>query len=318
MCGLLSELAETEDRRETPEPSGQETCRVVAVGIFDGVHLGHRSILRETVSESEARSSGGVAVIPSVLTFSGIHKSGSASAGMIFGPEEKEEFLRKEGIREIIVKPFSDVRDMDCETFVRRVLIGELSAEAAVVGEDFRFGHGRTGNAETLAELLRKEGKACRILPKTICCGQPVSSTEIRSLLKEGHVEKANLLMGHPMTWILPVVSGNHIGRSLGYPTINQTIPADRVKMKFGVYLVSAEAEGRSYRGLCNIGVKPTVGGRTPVAETYLDGFSGDLYGKSVKISALRFLRPEEKFPDLDRLREQIGKDISSAFGKEN
>ena len=287
--------------------------RVVSIGIFDGVHLGHRAIL-EKAAEEAARTS----ALPSALTFSGIEKAGSEACGMIFGESEKEEFLFEAGVREMHVIGFSSVREMDCETFVNEVLIGKLSARATVVGEDFRFGFRRSGDAKTLVSLMRRKGRECFILPRKTCDGEPVSSTAIRSLLKNGEIEKANRWMGHPMTWILPVSSGSRIGRRIGYPTINQKIPPERVLPKFGAYLVSADTGDGVFRGVCNIGVKPTFGGTEPLAETYLDGFSGDLYGKYVKLSLCRFLRPERVFRGADELREQIARDIAAAFEGES
>ena len=287
--------------------------RVVSIGIFDGVHIGHRAIL-EKAAEEAARTS----ALPSVLTFSGIAKAGSDAGGMIFGETEKEEFLFEAGAREMHTVDFSSVREMDCKTFVNEVLIGKLSARAAVVGEDFRFGFRRSGDAETLVSLMRQAGRECFVLPRKTCDGEPVSSTAVRSLLKSGDIEKANRWMGHPMTWILPVVSGSRVGRRIGYPTVNQKIPPERVLPKFGVYVVSADTGNGVFRGVCNVGVKPTFGGTEPLAETYLDGFSGDLYGKTVKLSLCRFLRPERAFRGADELREQIARDIAAAFEGES
>jgi len=284
--------------------------RVVAVGMFDGMHIGHQAILRETVREAEA--AGAAAAI---LTFSGSMKPAGAG-GRIFGEKETKCYAAEYGVGEVLVEEFSSVRRLDCRSFVRTVLIGKLGAESVVVGEDFRFGYRRQGDAELLSELMRESGKSCRILPKQTCDGETVSSTVIREFLRNGQLEKATRWMGHPMTWILPVVAGSHIGRTIGYPTVNQVFPDGRLLPAFGVYAVEADAEGVTREGICNIGIKPTVGGVAPLAETHLLGFSGDLYGKDVQIRLLRYVRPERKFENTDALKAQIAEDIRIAFGE--
>lgn len=283
--------------------------RAVAVGLFDGVHLGHQDILKTTVDLAAERG-----WTPAVLTFSSLLAAKPGCGKAIFGSEEKKEWLSAFGIREMVTEPFSAVRDMDCSLFVRKILIKALRAETVAVGDDFRFGRGRSGDAAVLKALMEENWKECVILPSREFDGEKISSSSIRILLENGQPEEAAERMGHPASWILPVESGERIGRSIGYPTINQRLPEERQIYRYGVYAVTAETgDGNRYSGVCNIGIKPTVGGTVPLAETYLYGFSGDLYGKNVKISLLRFLRPEKVFPGLAELKEQIAKDIIAA-----
>lgn len=286
--------------------------RAVAIGIFDGVHLGHQEILRETVRIASEQD-----WIPSVLTFSGMPAAKGGTGKCICGMDEKAEELDACGIKEMIIAAFASVRDMDCRTFVEDILLTRLGTGAVVVGEDFRFGKNRTGDASLLRTLLSDHGVACGIVPSLLCEGEKIASSAIRVLLESGNLEQAIRRMGHPVSFILPVVPGSHIGRTIGYPTINQVIPPERQTVRYGVYAVSVDTGDGRYPGVCNIGVKPTVGGTVPLAETYIHGFSGDLYGKTVKISLLRFLRPEQVFPGLEQLREQIQKDISAVIGTE-
>lgn len=282
--------------------------RAVAVGVFDGVHIGHRDILRAACGEKER------GLVPAVLTFSGMDAAGIKPFRRIFGRAEMENHLSEAGVEETFVLDFSEIRNMDCGTFVRDVLVGRLNAEAAVVGEGFRFGRSRSGGAELLRDLMHEAGRECLVVPDRVSDGETVSSSGIRALLENGEIEKANRWMGHPMIWTLPVSSGAGLGRTIGYPTLNQRIPEDRVLPKFGVYEAAADTGEGVFRGLCNVGVKPTVGGTVPLLETYLDGFSGTLYGRTVTVSLFRFLRPERRFHDIGELKEQIGRDISEAF----
>ncbi|MBO4366893.1 MAG: riboflavin biosynthesis protein RibF [Clostridia bacterium] len=283
--------------------------RAVAVGLFDGVHLGHQDILKTTAALALDRG-----WVPTVLTFSALLAEKPGCGKAIFGPEEKQEWLSAFGIRELVTEPFSAVKDMDCGLFVKRILTDALTAGAVIVGDDFRFGRGRSGDAAVLKALMEENGSECVVLPSRVLDGEKISSSSIRSLLESGRPEEAARRMGHPASWILPIESGDRIGRSIGYPTINQRLPEERQIYRYGVYAVTAEpGDGNRYSGVCNVGVKPTVGGTVPLAETYLHGFSGDLYGKNVKISLLRFLRPENAFPGLVELKEQIAKDIIAA-----
>lgn len=290
-----------------------ETCgkqRAVAIGMFDGVHLGHRDILNATADLAKMRG-----WMPTVLTFSGLlpYKSGSGTA--VFGPEETGECLSACGIQELVSEPFSAIRDMDCGSFVKNVLVDGLQAEAAIVGENFRFGRHRAGDASALEALMKELGRECLVLPSRFCNGERISSSSIREWLKKGRPDEAARRMGHPAFWILPVEHGSRTGRRIGFPTVNQRIPEERLIYRYGVYAVAAEpGDGNCYRGVCNIGVKPTVGGTVPLAETYLHGFSGDLYGANVKISLLRFIRPEKRFPGLEELKNQIAEDVDSVL----
>jgi riboflavin kinase/FMN adenylyltransferase len=179
-------------------------------------------------------------------------------------------------------------------------------------GENFRFGKGAAGDTAALRHLCG-DSPAVEVLPLVILDGAPISSSQIRAAIRAGEMERANRLLGRRFTIDFEVVHGRQLGRTLGTPTINQPFPEGFVEPKFGVYATLATAQGREYAAVTNVGVKPTVGSDRVLAETYIHGFSGDLYGQSVRVSFLRFLRPERKFEGIEALREQIVRDSEIA-----
>ena len=195
---------------------------------------------------------------------------------------------------------------MEAERFVREVLFQRLHAVRLCCGEDFRFGRGAAGNTSLLAALCKESGVALEILPPVREQGEKISSTLIRAAVEQGDIPLANRLLGRPFGFSLPVIHGNHIGHSLGTPTINQALPEGFIQPRFGVYAAWCQVEETFHCGVANIGVKPTVGSDRVLAETWMPHFSGDLYGKAVRLFLLEFLRPERKFPSLEALKAEI------------
>lgn len=300
----------TEDIRNievyrSPVPSRGKSA--VALGIFDGLHLGHRSVISLAVKSAPR------GLLPTVLTFAENPKfSGGGQA--LLTEREKIGLLREMGVRQLYLLDFDSVRDLPPEAFVRGVLRDVCRAEEVCCGFNYTFGRGgRAGSAE-LQRLCAESGITAEVAPAVLADGEPVSSTRIRALIRAGGVEKAARLLGRPFGYETAVIGGRRLGRRLGTPTLNQPVPPEFVQPKFGVYVSVVEAEGLRQCGVTNVGVKPTVGSDRVLAETWMPEYHGpDLYGRTVRVGLLRFLRPELKFPDLDALRTAMLRDGKEA-----
>ncbi len=285
---------------------------IISIGNFDGVHIGHRLLIETLASQSAEKQLDGI-----VFTFAQNPKNllTSGEVKYLTGTEDKMRLLSEYGARNIYFADFADIGGLSPEEFADNILVKKFNVDTVICGYDFRFGKGRAGSAEDLVKLLDRHGIKCIITPAVYFEGQPVSSTAIRRLLSEGNVERAEKLLGKPYSFTLPVIHGRQIGRSLGFPTINQVFPEYRVIPAYGVYAVVCEANGTIYNGIANIGVRPTVSkfGDSPVCETHLFGFSGDLYNHAVRVSLKKRIRPEVKFDSLDQLKNQIKADMQAA-----
>ncbi len=279
--------------------------RVIALGFFDGIHLGHRAVLRRALDAA------GDVYTPAVFTFDTLPKlQGKAR---LLSREEGDRHLAQMGFAERIIADFAALRDLTPEEFVRNVLIGALHVTAVCCGENFRFGKRGAGDAAALKQWGDVLGFDVHILPLTPAEGEPISSTRIRRALAAGDMLTVNRLLGHPYEISARVVSGAHLGRTFGTPTINQPLPEDTVRPPFGVYASTVEVDGTVHHAVTNIGIKPTVGGHTPLAETWIFGYHGDLYGHTVTVRPVRFLRAEKMFSSVTELKVQIAADGEAA-----
>jgi len=285
---------------------------IISIGNFDGVHIGHRMLINTLASISAKKELDGI-----VFTFAENPKNilTGGEIKYLTGTEDKMRFLSDYGAKNIYFADFGELCGLSPKEFAENILIKNFNADTVVCGYDFRFGKERSGSAQGLKELLGSHGVDCIIVSPVYSEGKPVSSTEIRRLIGEGDVEGAELLLGRPYCFTLPVIHGRQIGRSLGFPTINQVFPEYRIIPAYGVYAVICEANGSHYQGIANIGTRPTVSktGDGPVCETHLFGFNGNLYDHTVRVKLKKRLRQEVKFSSLDELKSQIYKDIESA-----
>lgn len=283
----------------------------VALGLFDGVHRGHQLVIGKAC---EYRKSG---LKPAVFTFATdtvTTKGHDGKIEMILTDRCKHKCFEKLGVEYLFSPAFSDYKQMSCEDFVKKVLKDKLNCERAVCGTDFRFGSGAKGDCDTLRELGEKYGIKVDVIRQLCDANGVISSTVIRSAIRFGEMDMVNEMLGYTFFMELPVVPGQRIARTLEHPTINQQIPQGQIIPKFGVYCTRACVEGRQYGAVTNVGVKPTFNKQTtPLAETYIIGFEGDLYGKTVKVYFDRFLRAEKKFDSVEMLKEQIDKDTRQA-----
>jgi len=281
--------------------------RVIALGFFDGVHLGHGALLR-AVKETADR----LGAIPCAFTFD---KSPTAAitgqtVPLLSSVEDRVLLMREYyGIREVVVAPFDAMQRMDWEDFIARYLAGELGVVHVVAGHDFHFGYMGKGNPERLRRKCKELGIGCDIVEKVEQDGITVSSTYIRSLVAQGEMERAVEFLGHPHVLTRQVSRGKGIGHSaLGFPTVNLRVPQGVIVPAFGVYATRVRFDGQSRAAVTNVGVRPTVkdnDGRVTV-EGYILDFDGDLYGKQVRMEFYKRLRGERKFPSMGALAEEI------------
>lgn len=282
---------------------------VYALGFFDGVHLGHQALL--DACRSLAREKGAKA---GALTFAGTPESlMKEGPGLITSLRERECLFRQMGMEEVLVLPFDEnLKKMPWQAFFR-LLVDKYQAGGFVCGEDFRFGAGGEGTALRLQGLCTEENIPCRIVPAVTLDGQVVSSRQIRLLLEAGNLEKANAFLGHPHLLMGIVAPGKQLGRTIGVPTANLSYGPERVTLPYGVYACRVELDGKAYAAVTNIGTRPTVDGENVTIEPWILDFAGDLYGKEIPLEVLSFLRPEQKFADLEELKVQIQKDAIRA-----
>ena len=271
---------------------------VLTFGTFDGVHLGHRAVLK-TAAETGLR--------PVAVTFSTVPRGDAA----LMTANEKVAALKECGMDEVVLLDFESVKDMTAEDFLTK-LFAEYAVKAAVCGFNFRFGKGGVGDTAFLSDFCRKKGALCTVCTPVCVGGEPISSSRIRNALSCGDMTEATQLLGRPYTLTLPVIHGDARGRTMGFPTINQHPHEHLLLPKFGVYRSETEIDGKCYRSMTNLGFRPSFETETPFAETHLFDFSGDVYGKTVTVSLMQFIREEKKFSSTEELKAAIRADIKS------
>lgn len=295
----------------------------VAMGYFDGMHLGHQRVIGAAVEAAAGQTEEPAApeeYIPLVFTFSlppspAFGPAKKQGSGRLLSDGEKYRLMEGLGVKGICAPAFSDFCSLSGEDFVRRILREQLRAGILCCGEDFRFGRGAGCGVRELAAFCRREGiRLITLAQVSGPDGQPVHSTRIRQLVEEGKMEQVAALLGRLYSIDFPVVHGRQLGRKLNSPTINQVYPAGYVLPRFGVYASQVELEGRRYPAVSNIGRKPTVGSQVPLSETYIIGYQGDLYGRQVRVELCSFVRPEQKFGSVEALKEQIGRDTRTVL----
>jgi riboflavin kinase/FMN adenylyltransferase len=280
---------------------------VVCIGTFDGVHLGHRAVISAAVQSGEAQG------IPSVLLTFDRHPAA------VLAPDRRPETIAelstnlrefdRLGVDVTVVEPFTvELSETPAEAFLESALVSTLKAVEIVIGEDFAFGHGREGTPEWLCERIKT-----RMVPKYVLDGQRVSSSAIRSAVREGRVEDAARLLGRPFELSGIVVKGQQLGRQLGYPTINIARSFEQVTPQNGIYAGSCDTPLGTFRAAVSIGVRPTLGDGPRTIEAFLLDYPGEaLYGHGVTLRLLTRLRGEERFASLEELKEQIRKDVEA------
>ncbi len=283
----------------------------VALGVFDGIHLGHRAILGTAVAQARQHTLAALACTfePHPME---VLQPGRAPVPLTTLPE-RLELIAETGIDTAVIIAFTlAVAAVEPERFVSEVLVGALHARHVVVGFNHRFGRGARGDARLLQALGRDLGFQAHVVEPTTVDGVPVSSSEIRAALQGGDLPRAARFLGRPYSVPGDVVRGVGRGRALGFPTAN--VRTDRpLPLPAGVYACHALVESSRYRAVINIGVRPTFDETALVVEAHLLDFSGDLYGRRITLQFLRRLRDEQKFANVEALRTQIAQDVAAA-----
>lgn len=265
---------------------------IMLLGGFDGLHVGHRRLL--SCAKAEKLPVGLMTIV------------GGKTDGSLFTFEERERIFKESGADFVFELPFAEIRNLTPEAFLK-ILTEAFAPKMFVCGEDFRFGLGATGTPEILKQATHVR---VEVLPLVEMCGEKVSSRTIKKLLAEGEIAKANALLGECFFLLGEVVKDRQVGRTIGFPTANILYPQEKFPLKKGVYETYAVLEGKTHKGITNYGARPTFDNDSVLTETYLDGFSGDLYGKKLEIRFVRYLRDIRKFDGAEALRAQLQEDI--------
>lgn len=290
-----------------------EDKRVVALGFFDGIHIGHAALINKAKEIAK-----GQGAKPAVLTFDR-HPDElikGINVPLINSPFDRRDIIKRLfGVKDVIFIHFDEkMMRMPWEEFIDR-LAEDFNVAGLVAGYDFRFGYKGEGNGERLIEKSRKLGIHCEIVPKVELEGVTVSSTHVRKLIAEGEIEQANTFLGHPHVLTDTVCHGHKFGTSMGFPTINMRFTEGVIIPPFGVYATKVHIQGekRIHIAVTNIGVRPTIADSSEVStESFILDYSGDLYGRQVRLEFYKMLRAEKKFASVDELKAQISRDIAS------
>lgn len=293
------------------EQNKEKLYSAVALGFFDGIHQGHRSVIGKMIDVAKEKS-----LIPIVYTFKKNPASLFGRSVEVITPnKERLSILKNMGVEKIVEDDFENVKDYSPQQFVEKVLVERFRAKEVFCGFNYHFGKGGVADHNTLKKLCEYYSINVTVAQPVVVDGDTVSSTRIRKLVKNGEIEEVNKLLGHKFGYSSVIEHGNHIGRLMGTPTINQQLPDNIAIPKFGVYTSVVTVEGQQYVGVTNVGVKPTVGNYKPLSETWLPEYTGkDLYGQVVDTRLLFFQREEKKFGSLDELKATIKKDGEKAL----
>lgn len=283
---------------------------VVTIGNFDGVHRGHQAIIKRTLANARQLNSLAIA-----LTFSNHTESLLGEAPFLINmPLIRRELLTKQGLDALLEVEFTpNLADLEPEIFFRTWLIEGLNMKALVVGHDFRFGSAGRGDYHLLEDLSVESGILLERMAPIEESGEVISSSRIRQLLAEGHIEQANRMLGYNFIIEGEVIKGEQLGRKLGYPTANIRLKPEYLLPCYGVYLVRLFVESSYFFGIANVGIKPTFGKSLPLVEIYLFDVELNLYNKIARVEFLRFIRPENRFAGPEALRAQIARDVETA-----
>ena len=283
---------------------------VLTMGMFDGVHKGHQTII-EKLNEIACIENGNSAL----LTFYPHPRmvlQPDSDFKLLTTLEEKIELLKDYGLDYLIIQPFDfEFSRISPVSFVRDTLVNQLNIHTLVVGHDHHFGRNRSGDFAQLQELADLYHFKTLQLSAILEDEKPISSTKIREALCSGNIPYVNEALNHSYCISGEVIHGDKIGRTLGFPTINLKLNSDKLIPKDGVYGVDLMINNKSFIGLMNIGVRPTIEGKNQRIEIYILDFNDCLYGESVSVNILCRIRNEQKFEDLNSLKNQIQKDVS-------
>lgn len=288
--------------------------KVIALGFFDGVHLGHAALLRRAAEEAAARG-----VTSAVFTFDRVPKEvvTGIPCPLINSPEDRRDLIRRlYGIQEVIMVPFDhEMMTTSWQDYITEILVKRHHAVHLVAGHDHHFGHKNQGSPELLVQKCAELGLGCDIIPQVSIGGITVSSTYIRRLVELGQIQRANRFLGHPHVLTQEVRHGRRIGHTIGIPTVNLVPPPHVLVPGDGVYIARVcLMDGSSYAAVTNVGTRPTVNnGSDLTVESWMLDFDGDLYGQSIRVEFYKRLRDEIRFDSLDALKAEIRRNADDA-----
>ncbi len=288
----------------------------VAIGNFDGLHMGHRKLM-DMLAKVAAEHD-----LPSVIYTFEKHPinviKGEYTLPLIADNKYKQELLENCKADTLFFEDFASVKDLSPEDFVRDILVGKLNMKIAVVGRHNHYGKDSAGDVKLLRELGQEYGFAVYMIEPLYFGDFVCSSSKVRELIAEGEIEKANELLGHPFKISNVVVKDKMLGRTLGFPTANMIPDKALLLPKNGVYGTNTLAGGKRYPSITNVGAALTVSEGEPVRiETYIIGFEGDLYGQTLEVEFLTKIRDTEHFDGLDSLKSQLEKDVETRLEDE-
>ncbi len=277
----------------------------IALGNFDGLHLGHKAVITAEKTEYERK-------LALMFTKHPQAEITGLCPGILITPDKEKEILESWGVEPEYIE-FSSVSELAPEQFVDEILVGRFNARSLACGFNYRFGKDASGDAELLKRLCAEREIKLTVVDEVSYGGECISSTRIRTALTEGDMKKANNMLGRHFSYNFVVVHGDERGRVLGSPTINQFFTPDFQVPQYGVYASYTVVDGVKYPSVTNVGIRPTIGNSERRSETHILGFSGDLYGTNTEVFLVEKIRDEKQFSSLDELKEQIMSDRISA-----
>lgn len=272
----------------------------LALGMFDGIHVGHKVVLQNAINSG---------LFPIAVTFFDTHKNQS---NLLMSPQKKKDTLLGMGFKQVVMMNYDAVRSWLPLPYLSSLRIN-FDPQIICCGENFRFGINACGDVDMLVNYCRSheiEALVSRDVKDEN--GELITSTSIRKMVADGRIEEANKLMINDFSYTQTVLRGDGVGHVLGFPTINQELPAELVVPKFGVYAAKVSVNDKVYDAVTNIGVRPTRPSDKPICETHIIGFEGDIYDNAVTVRLKKYLREEQKFSDEEQLAEAIRNDIKT------
>jgi riboflavin kinase/FMN adenylyltransferase len=281
----------------------------IVLGNFDGLHKGHRMLINRAMVLSKE-----LGIASAIFAFEPHPKfvlNNSPEIKLIFTKHEKETIVKELGVNYYIQYPFkTEIANYEPEQFIEKIIVNQINPHTVIIGEDYRFGKMRKGDAAYLKELGRKYQFEVEVIKKLEYMNREISSTWIREEIKEGNIKMANSLLGREFFFLGRICEGAKLGRTIGFPTANLAHNPDKLLPPNGVYSSYIELNQKTYKGITNIGNKPTVYSNEKTIETHILDFDKDIYGEEIKVRLTNFIRPEKKFESLQLLKKQIQWDL--------
>lgn len=279
---------------------GHKPGTAIAIGYFDGVHLGHQAVI-----QAAKEHAGQHGLDLAVFTFLLPEKTGIKGRRLLTAGQ-KHAALASLGVEYCFEPVFESFCQLSPTDFFEKMLLGQYKAKALFCGEDFAFGAGRAGNVTMLGQLCKQAGVALGIAPTALYKDEEVSSSRIRLALSAGQIPDVNAMLGRPYEICLPVRHGEKLGRTLGFPTINQIYPPEMQPPMEGIYITETDVNGKAWPSATGYGNRPTVGGVGDTCETFIPGFAGNLYGKEITVRFFKRICGNIKFATLEDLRQAV------------